>query len=43
MYENDCDIDELSGEELLAEIGLDAHTIRRLRAEVDGEVEFCSV
>ena len=43
MYENDCDIDELSGEELLAEIGLNAHTIRRLRAEADGEVEFCSV
>ena len=43
MYENDCDIDELSGEELLAEIGLDAHTIRKLRDEADGEVEFCSV
>ncbi len=42
MYENDCDIDELSGEELLAEIGLDAYTIRKLRAEADGEVEFCS-
>ena len=43
MYENDCDIDELSGEELLAEIGLDAYTIRKLRDEADSEVEFSSV
>ena len=43
MYENDCDIDELSGEELLSEIGLDAYTIRKLRTEADGEVEFFSV
>ena len=43
MYENDYDPDNLSGDELLAEIGLDAHTIRKLRAEADGEVEFCSV
>ena len=43
MYENDCEVDDLSCDELLAEIGLDAHTIRKLRAEADGEVEFCSI
>ena len=33
MYENDFDPDNLTGDELLAELGLDAYTIRRLRAE----------
>ncbi len=33
MYENDYDIDNLTHDELLAEIGLDSYTIRRLRAE----------
>ena len=33
MYENDFDPDNLTGDELLAEIGLDAFTIRRLRSE----------
>ena len=33
MYENDYDIDNLTGDELLAEIGLDAYTIRKLRGE----------
>ena len=43
MYENDYDIEMFTSDELLAEIGLDAYTIRRLRDEADGEVEFCSV
>ena len=41
MYENDYDIDNLTHDELLAEIGLDSYTIRRLRDEADGE--FSSV
>ncbi len=43
MYENDYDIEMFTSDELLAEIGLDAYTIRKLRNEADGEVEFCSV
>ncbi|MCY4384069.1 MAG: hypothetical protein OXE44_13055 [Nitrospinae bacterium] len=43
MYENDYDVDVPTADELLAELGLDAYTIRQLRAEADGEVEFCSV
>ena len=45
MYENDFDIEMFPpADELLAEIGLDAYTIRKLRDEADGEVgEFCSV
>ena len=37
MYENDYDIDNLTHDELLAEIGLDSYTIRRLRDEADDE------
>ena len=33
MYENDFDPDNLTGDELLAELGLDRYTIRKLRAE----------
>ena len=33
MYENDFDPDNLTSDELLAEIGLDAYTIRKLRSE----------
>ena len=33
MNENDYDIDNLTHDELLAEIGLDSYTIRRLRSE----------
>ena len=33
MYENDYDIDNLTHDELLAEIGLDRYTIRKLRSE----------
>ena len=33
MYENDYDIDNLTHDELLAEIGLDSYTIRKLRSE----------
>ena len=46
MYENDYDTDNLTHDELLAEIGLDSYTIRRLRAEalhpeaVGGREEF---
>ena len=43
MYENDYDVDVPTADELLAEIGLDAYTIRKLRDEADGEEEFCSV
>ena len=48
MYENDFDPDNLTGDELLAEIGLDAYTIRKLRAEAlpteaRGREEFSSV
>ena len=43
MYENDYEVDDLSADELLAEIGLDAYTIRKLCAEAQGEAEkFCS-
>ena len=49
MYENDYDIETFTSDELLAEIGLDSYTIRRLRTEAlqpetGGEVgEFSSV
>ena len=44
MYENDCEIDVPTADELLAEIGLDAYTIRVIRDEAKGErEEFCSV
>ena len=44
MYENDFDVDVPTSDELLAELGLDAYTIRRIRAEADCEAEeFCSV
>ena len=48
MYENDYDIDNLTHDELLAEIGLDSYTIRRLRGEAlhpeaRGGEEFCRV
>ena len=43
MYENDFDVDVPTADELLAELGIDAYTIRKLRAETDGEVEFCSI
>ncbi len=43
MYENDYDVDVPTADELLAELGLDAYTIRKLRDEAEGEVEFCSV
>ncbi len=33
MYENDYDVDVPTADELLAELGLDAYTIRRLRSE----------
>ena len=44
MHENDHDHETFTCEELLAELGLDAYTIRKLRDEAQGEVEeFCSV
>ena len=44
MHENDYDIERFTSDELLAEIGLDTYTIRKLRDEADGEgEEFCSV
>ncbi len=44
MYENDYDVDIPTADELLAELGLDAYTIRKLRDEAQGETEeFCSV
>ena len=43
MYENDFDVDVSTTDELLSELGLDAYTIRKLRAEADGEEEFCSI
>ena len=44
MYENDYDVDVPTADELLAELGLDAYTIRKIRAEVDCEAEeFCSI
>ncbi|MCY4382995.1 MAG: hypothetical protein OXE44_07585 [Nitrospinae bacterium] len=39
MYENDYDVDVPTADELLAELGLDAYTIRKLRDEADGEGE----
>ena len=33
MYENDYDLETFTSDELLAEIGLDSYTIRRLRGE----------
>ena len=41
MYENDVDVP--TTDELLAELGLDAYTIRKIRDEAWGEEEFCSV
>ena len=42
MYENDYDVPTV--DELLAELGLDSYTIRKIRDEADGEVrEFSSV
>ena len=43
MYENDFDVDVSTPDELLAELGLDAYTIRKIRDEAGGEEEFCSV
>ena len=44
MYENDYDVEMFTSDELLAEIGLDAYTIRKIYVEADGEVgEFSSV
>ena len=43
MYENDFDVDVPTTDELLAELGLDAYTIRKIRDEAGGEEEFCSV
>ena len=43
MYKNDFDIDVPTADELLAEIGLDAYTIRVIRDETKGEEEFCRV
>ncbi len=44
MYENDYDVDVPTAGELLAELGLDAYTIRKLRDEARGEAEeFFSV
>ena len=45
MYENDCEVEMFTCDELLAELGLDAYTIRKLRAEAlhpetGGEEEF---
>ena len=43
MYENDFDYEMFTSDELLAELGLDAYTIRKLRDEAQGEAEeFCS-
>ena len=39
MYENDCDVDVPTADELLAELGLDPYTIRRIRIEAQGEAE----
>ena len=44
MYENDCEVEMFTCDELLAELGLDAYTIRKIRDEAQGEAEeFCSV
>ena len=43
MYENDYDVDVPTEDELLAELGLDVYTIRKIRAEAQSEAEeFCS-
>ena len=43
MHENDYDVDVPTADELLAELGLDAYTIRKIRTEAQGEAEeFCS-
>ena len=39
MFENDYDVDVPTADELLAEIGLDAYTIRVIRDEAKGEAE----
>ena len=39
MFENDYDVDVPTADELLAEIGLDAYTIRVIRDETKGEAE----
>ncbi|MCY3824170.1 MAG: hypothetical protein OXG62_09905 [Nitrospinae bacterium] len=39
MYENDFDVDVPTPDELLAELGLDAYTIRKIRDEAQGESE----
>ena len=39
MYENDFDVDVPTADELLAELGLDAYTIRKIRDEVQDEAE----
>ena len=39
MYQNDYDLDVPTPDELLAELGLDAYTIRKIRAEAQGEAE----
>ena len=33
MYENDYEVETFTCDELLAELGLDAYTIRKLRSE----------
>ena len=40
MYENDCEVEMFTCDELLAELGLDAYTIRKIRDEAGGEEEF---
>ena len=40
MYENDCEVEMFTPDELLAELGLDAYTIRKIRDETGGEEEF---
>ena len=39
MYENDCEIEMFTCDELLAEIGLDAYAIRVIRTEAKAELE----
>ena len=43
MYENDYDVEMFTHDELLAEIGLDAYTIRKLRDEAAVGEEFSRV
>ena len=43
MYENDYDVDVPTADELLAELGLDAYTIRKLRDEAKEAEEFIGV